>query len=69
MKLILEFEPCAWITWCPKGHEFDYLVFYNEHEALNQMDEFNEILENEGDDWLYTVEPLVKFSDVKQQLK
>ena len=38
----------AWVIYCPPGHEFDYLIEFEENDALTQMDEFNSDAENAG---------------------
>lgn len=50
----------AWKVNCPPGHEFDYLVFANEDEALSAADAFNDDCEEGDPTWpvpLYELEP------------
>lgn len=48
-------EPSAWRVLCPKGHEYDFLVFPDENDAVAVADEFNDVSD---DGWVTSAEPL-----------
>ena len=54
-------EPHAWMVSCPKGHEYDYMVFWEEQGAQDEAAIFDEC--EDVPDGTYQVEPLYRLED------
>ena len=77
--LLKTVKPAAWLVWCPRAHEFDYLVFAEERHAWDAAHGFDEDAHDEKEDdcieeWpevVYTTvpEPLYRKSEIETAIR